>query len=197
MTQYILEAPFVPQMPELPRGCEVTSLCMLLGHAGIQVSKMELAEAIDKVPFKDGEWHGHLNDGFVGDMYSFETDGIGVYHRPILKLAEKYLPGAIINLTGCQMEDILDRVRDGYPVWIVTNDTFEPLADGDFRLWNTRHGVLPITYRMHSVLMVGFDEHFVYINDPLHDVPNREVKRDVFEKAWIQMGRQALTYRRK
>ena len=44
----LLDVPTILQKPELPRGCEVTSLAMMLNYAGIEVNKMELAEKINK-----------------------------------------------------------------------------------------------------------------------------------------------------
>ena len=196
MTQKLIHAPFVEQMPELPRGCEVTSLSLLLQHAGVNVDKMTLASEVKKVPFKKGELYGHLNDGFVGDMYSFETDGLGVYHIPIKELAEKYLPYRIIDMTGQEKEQIYQSIDEGLPVWVVTNDTFKELQVEHFKTWNTRSGELRITYRMHSVLVVGYSDKYVYINDPLYHEPNRAVDREEFEKAWEQMGRQAITYKK-
>ncbi|UTR12815.1 C39 family peptidase [Evansella sp. LMS18] len=196
MTGTIIDTPFIEQMPELPRGCEVTSLAMLLQHAGLNPDKMQLAREVTKVPFKTDGLHGHLNDGFVGDMYSFETDGLGVYYQPIIELGEKYLPGKMINLTGCELDDIFSTVKNGLPVWVITNDTFAELEEKHFQHWQTKHGELAVTYRMHSVLVTGFDEDNVYINDPLHDKPNRPVPRSEFEKAWVQLGRQALSYKK-
>ena len=42
----IEDVPFIKQLPELPRGCEVTSLAMLLQYKGVQVDKMQLASEI-------------------------------------------------------------------------------------------------------------------------------------------------------
>jgi len=52
-----------------------------------------------------------------------------------------------------------------------------------------------ISYREHSVLVVGYDENNVYIKDPLADQPYTAVSRDSFEDSWIQMGKQAISYR--
>lgn len=45
----ILDVPLIAQNPELPRGCEVTSLAMLLNYAGIKVDKMKLAKEVKKI----------------------------------------------------------------------------------------------------------------------------------------------------
>lgn len=47
----LLDVPVLLQFPELPRGCEVTSLAMMLNYAGIQVDKLTLATKVNKVPY--------------------------------------------------------------------------------------------------------------------------------------------------
>lgn len=45
----IIDVPLIRQNPELKYGCEVTSLTMVLQHAGVQVGKMDLHKAVKKI----------------------------------------------------------------------------------------------------------------------------------------------------
>lgn len=191
----LLSIPFIQQKPELPRGCEVTSLAMLLNYAGVPVSKMELAEKIDKVPFEKNGLRGDMNEGFVGDMYSMQNPGLGVYANPIYRLANQYLPDRIIDLTNQPIESLYERIDQGAPVWVITNYKFKKLPESDFLTFHTGNGAMQVTYSEHSVVLTGYSEEFVFLNDPLAAEPNTKVNRRDFEEAWRQMGSQAISVR--
>ncbi|MBH0161743.1 C39 family peptidase [Fictibacillus sp. 26RED30] len=187
-------------MPELDRGCEVTSLAMLLQHAGVEVGKMELAEKIKKenTPYKNENgtyYYGNPNDGFVGDIYTFDKMGYGVYHGPAADLAEKYLPGRIEDLSGSSFDDVLGKIKNGKPVWVIINADFRALPESEFRTWNTPSGKVEITWKEHSVVITGYDREHVYVNDPLSKEKNRKLSLTEFREAWTQMGSQAITYK--
>jgi uncharacterized protein YvpB len=185
--------PHISQLPELQRGCEVTSLSMLLQFEGIPADKMTLAEQIHKIPFRDTNYiRGNPYDGFVGDIYTFSKSGYGVYHGPVANLAETYLPGKIKDVTGQSINAIYEMIDNGSPVWVITNSTFAPLPESEFTIWKTNTGNVKITYREHSVLIVGYDEEFIYVNDPLASDGYKAVPRTPFEQAWVQMGSQAI-----
>ncbi|KAF0816413.1 hypothetical protein KIS4809_4810 [Bacillus sp. ZZV12-4809] len=197
--EVVLDVPAINQFPELPRGCEVTSLSMLLQHAGIQADKMTLAKEIKKNPepyrVENGKiYFGHPNEGFIGDMYSFDNPGLGVYHKPIKELAEKYMPGSIEDLTGSDFEDLKIYLSDGRPVWVIINTAYKQLSDDFFQTWYTPNGKIQITYKEHSVLLTGYDQDYMYFNDPLTGEKNKKAPITDFEKAWVQMGKQAISY---
>ncbi|WP_058486407.1 C39 family peptidase [Defluviitalea phaphyphila] len=197
--EILLEVPTILQYPELPRGCEVTSLAMLLNYKGINVDKMELAKKIkkDTTPMtkKDGKtYYGNPNDGFVGDMYSLENPGYGVYSGPIVELMEEYMPNKTIDLTGCEFEDLFQFVSRGKPVWVITNTTYKKLDEDKFEIWITPTGPVEITYKLHSVVITGYDEQYVYFNDPYYSQKNIKALKEDFKEAWNQMGRQAVSY---
>jgi uncharacterized protein YvpB len=194
-----IDVPLILQNPELPRGCEVTSAAMLLQYAGISVDKMTLAKQIKKDPTpyerKNGRiLFGNPNSGFVGDMYSLKKPGFGVYHGPVKELMERYLPGQIIDVTGSEFEDLLYLLSQQKPIWIIINTTYKKLRENQFQTWHTPTGEVKITFKQHSVLVTGYDEQYVYFNDPLTNQKNRKVSRYLFQEAWEQMGRQAITY---
>jgi uncharacterized protein YvpB len=195
----LLDVPAIRQLPELPRGCEVTSLAMLLEDAGVQADKLTLAKQIkkDPTPFqrKNGKvYFGNPNDGFVGDMYSLTTPGLGVYHKPIKQLADMYLPDRIIDLTGSDFSVLQQYLSKGAPIWIITNSTYKKLPESAFREWETPSGPIKITYYEHSVVITGYDQDFIYFNDPLTGKKNTKAPKKDFLDAWVQMGRQAITY---
>ncbi|MFD3448423.1 C39 family peptidase [Microbacteriaceae bacterium 4G12] len=186
--------PFIQQLPELQRGCEVTSLAMVLQHGGANVDKMTLAQQINRVPFVQDGKHGNPNDGFVGNIFIKSEPGYGVYHAPIFKLAQKYLPSKVTDLTGRDIKDIYKVVGMGAPVWVIVNANFQPLDESAFETWQTSTGNVKITYHEHSVVIIGYDSKFVYVNDPLADGPKSAIPRQAFEQAWEQMGKQAISY---
>ncbi|WP_257349307.1 C39 family peptidase [Pseudalkalibacillus decolorationis] len=195
----IINAPMINQLPQLPRGCEVTSLAMLLQHAGVNVDKMTLAKEVKKDPTsyqkRNGQvFFGNPNSGFVGDMYTKNKPGLGVYEKPIATLAESYLPGRVVNLTGSDFNKILEYVQKDKPVWIISNTTYSRLPDQYWQTWNTPTGKIKITYKEHSVLVTGYDDQYVYFNDPLRGIKNHKAPKQQFIKAWEQIGKQAITY---
>ncbi len=193
----LLKPPIINQLPELPRGCEVTSLAMLLSYRGVNVSKMTLADEVkkDTTPYRiiGGKInYGNPHNGFVGRMDTLEGNGLGVYNEPIEELLRKYVPDSTINLTGLEFEDLFYYLNSNVPVWIITNATFNRLPASEFETWHTADGPIEITYREHSVLVTGYDDNYIYFNDPYGYTS--KAGRKGFIEAWKQMGRQAVTY---
>jgi uncharacterized protein YvpB len=186
----ILDVPLITQMsaPQLYNGCEVTSLAMILNYNGYHVTKNELANNIARVPltYQSG-LKGNPNVGFVGNMEV--GPGYAVYNGPIYNLAKKYAGDEVVNLTNHPFTDLLARVDQGEPIWVITTSSFAPVSD--FKTWNTPQGTVRITFSEHSVVITGYDANYIYINNP-YGQKNQRVSRSSFEKAWVQMGSQAI-----
>ena len=186
----LLDVPLINQMtkPMLYNGCEVTSMAMILQYHGVKVTKNDLAENIRTVPltYTNG-LKGNPNVGFVGNMA--KGPGLGVYNGPMLDLAKKYVGDRAVNLTNSPFTDVLKKVSQGLPVWIITTSRFAPVSV--FETWNTPQGKIQITFSEHSVAITGYDDKYIYVNDP-YGVKNRKCDRENFIKAWEQMGSQAI-----
>lgn len=104
--EVILNVPIVAQLPELPTGCEATSVTMLLNYAGIDISKFEV---VDLMPYSAD----NPDEGFVGDPYSFNGWTIypGAFSELIMTKA-----GSFVNLTGPDLDAIRAKLTQGRPV---------------------------------------------------------------------------------
>ncbi|MBN3526887.1 C39 family peptidase [Paenibacillus apiarius] len=195
----LLDVPLVSQNPELKYGCEVTSLSMVLKHAGIRVGKLELADRVKKdnnrlKTSKSGDithW-GDPNEGFVGDMTG-KKKGYAVYADPLEELMEKYLPGRTVNLTGHPFQEVLAQLDEGKPV--VTWTTGDYKKPDRWESW--KHGSERITtpLDLHAVVLVGFEPEYVYLNDPLTAKKAVKVNKKQFMESWHALGSQALSYK--
>lgn len=193
----MIDAPVFAQLPELPAGCEITSLTMLLHYYGIAKSKMELAAEMpkDTTPIKlnaDGSpaFWGNPNLGFVGDV-TRKQRGFGIYHAGLFPLLKSYIPEAI-DITGESFELFEQQIARGLPVIVWT--TIDYNIPYKWVTWDTPIGPLQTTYAEHAVLMVGYDENNVYLNDPLSGKKQVKVNKAQFIDSWSAMGKQGLTY---
>ncbi|UYZ23425.1 C39 family peptidase [Mesobacillus jeotgali] len=195
----LLNVPLIKQNPELKYGCEVTSLAMMLNFAGADTTKMKLFEEIqkDNDPLKrsaNGDilsW-GNPAEGFVGDMTGNRA-GYAVFEKPMIDLINRYLPGRAVNLTGKDFEAVLDHVSAGYPAVVWTT--------GDYRLpdrwesWTHGDEVIKTPLDLHAVVLVGFNETTVYLNDPLSGRKQVPVNKNRFIETWKAMQSRAVSYR--
>lgn len=191
---YIDVAPIL-QNPELPTGCEVTSLTMLLNHIGFDVDKLTLAD--DYLP--KGEYRkSDFNKVFVGDPRSRQAYGCtaGV----IAETAEKFLneqdkenKWQVKNITGCSAEILYSAVKCGYPVVVWGSIDMEKIIF-DYVTWTDESTGNTISWfgKEHCLLLTGYDtkEKLVYVNDPLRGQVSYDMK--TFEKRFNELDRNAV-----
>jgi uncharacterized protein YvpB len=195
----LLDAPLVRQLPELPSGCEVTSLTMLIQYFGLQKDKMELVPEMkrDKTPMKRGKdgsiaYWGNPNSGFVGEI-SGSGKGFGVYHTALFELEKKYIPKAV-DLTNQPFAKLEQQLREGIPSVVWTTINYQ--VPEKWTVWDTPLGPIQTTFMEHAVLLVGFDQQYVYVNDPLSGQAKMKIDKEQFIYTWEAMGRQALSYKK-
>lgn len=194
-----IDAPLVLQMPELYNGCEISTLAMMLNFYGIDKNKMELTGEMKQDPTplkynKDGtikSW-GNPHIGFVGDITG-KKKGYGIYHDALFDLLVQYIPSAV-DLTGHEFEELEQQVSDGKPVIIWSTVSYRKPAESQWMVWDSPLGPIRTTFQEHTVLLVGYDEEHVYINDPRVNRKNIKVNKKQFIGSWEALGKQALSY---
>ncbi len=77
-------------------------------------------------------------------------------------------------------------------VW--TTATFKPTSM--WETWNSKEGIVRVTMEEHAVLLVGYDQTQLFINDPLNGTKAEPVNRQQFIAAWKQLGKQAVTIKK-
>lgn len=192
----MIDIPIMAQRPELIRGCESTALAMFLSHyTDREISKIEVAEKLrrDETPKTTVNGmisFGDMNKGFVGSMTDRVQPGLGAYVEPVYDVAKEYVEG-VYNITGVSFEQILNFVGDGQPVWVITPANYNKVSEYVIQHWITPSGYMEVTYLEHSVVIVGYDETYVYLNDPQQ---GRIIKqpRISFQIGWENQGSQAL-----
>lgn len=185
-----LNVPLEKQLPDLPNGCEVTSLAMLLKDYDVNVSKLELSSNIKHVSsFIGNDYRGNPHIGFVGYM-SIKNAGWCVYNEPLYDVAKKYTK-RIRNYTGNDFVRVLKLVSKGHPVMIITTLKFDRV--NDMQTWSTKQGKVNVTPSSHACVITGYNKKkgIVYVNDP-YGVKNKKVSLKKIEASYNQQGKQAL-----
>lgn len=188
--------PLLNQHPQLPTGCELTALTMLLQHQGVQVTKEQIAKEVKRVPtpysYQGKLYGGDPSKGFVGDPFS--SRGFGVYKDALLPIIEKYLPGRSQDLSGGDFSQVYAALDQGQPVLIWC--TISMLnVDTRKSYWTTPEGkVIEWKTPEHAMVVVGYDDEFIYLNDP-YVGKQRRYKKQVVINRWSQMGKQAIAIR--
>ncbi|MEO4052667.1 C39 family peptidase [Solibacillus sp. CAU 1738] len=170
-----LAVPIVLQNPELPNGCEITSLTAMLNYFGIVVDKMTMKRDYlprEKTEIRDGKRYGPDPEiAYAGNPAS-ATDGFYVFAEPIAIAANQILfennsKLAAQNKTGATRNELINLVNEGYPVltW-VTIDWQNPRTNS-FWLVETTGERHPIYSNLHAVVLTGVEGNNVTIMNPL------------------------------
>lgn len=110
---HVADVPLIAQRPELPNGCEITAVTMMIQSAGQPVDKMTLARQMPR--------SSDPNQGYVGQPW--DRTGRTIFPPALLPLVQQYL-GSSIDMTGTGFAGLARQLKRGHVV--VT--------------WNTLHG---------------------------------------------------------
>lgn len=188
----------IKQLPELPTGCEVTSLTMVLKYMGFNIGKLDISRNyLEKGPLTkagDDKFFGpDFRYVFTGDPE--DENSFGCLAPCLVSAAQRYLSDnnaamSPIDLTGQSFDDLLDFIDQGTPVimWSTLG-----LAAPEYNLkWITPNGdVVTWPTNEHCIVLTGYnrEENTVRTHDPIYGVItlNMEALRERYD----QLGKNA------
>lgn len=188
------------QNPELPVGCEITALTILLNYWGFNAEKCDMARnylpiSSGRYKYEDGKtYKDSFYDFFIGDPFS---RGYGCFAHAIEKAANKYINDhgggfTVYNISGCSPDTLYSYVKQDIPVLVWATDgmiepeyyeTWYDIDTGEQLDWYLNE---------HCAVLAGFDidNGTVTLNDPMKGIKDYNIDR--FETRFQQMHSQAI-----
>lgn len=147
-----LDVKVIYQYPDMPSGCEITSLTMVLNYMGIDVTNDYMADN-----YLDSSTY-NMFTSFVGSVYN--DNSFGCYAPVIVNAANKFfsdraLDYEAVNISNSTREQIIDILSDGRPVIIWNTEDMKTTyaktytIDGNSFEWMTNE---------HCVVLSGYNE---------------------------------------
>lgn len=183
-----LEVENIPQNPELPNGCEITSAAIALNYLGYSIDKSTLSE--EYLPMHIPYWEADPYVEFMGNP----ADELSFYCLPgaITTAVNAYLDDQnslyyALDITGADTAELEMYLAQGTPVLIWATRAFTPplynytftLPDGSWPYSNS-----------HCLVLTGYDEDNYYFADPMLEIT--EIDRETFSVRFAQMGSHAV-----
>lgn len=181
----------VMQEPELPTGCEITSLAEVLNYLGFKIDKEELCENFMPVDYAGVVT---MDQAYIGDPRA--NNGFGCNSPVIVKAAYEYFesvdsPCYAVDLSGTDFRDLFYQICQGRPV--IVWSTMHLTESYPTYLWTAGNGEdMIFNYYHHCMAIYGYDlnEGVVYAGDPL--VGNTTYPLEKFETIYDIMEKQAV-----
>lgn len=182
----------------LPTGCEIVAAVMAIQFSvGEKITTDDVMPhlTVGKAPYwtSSGTYGSDPEYAFIGDPTG--KNGFGCYSPVIEEMINKYFnengqSHYAKNITNCNFDEVLYYVSQGKPViaW-ATGRLKTPVVNIVYKVLEADYSVTWLAGE-HCVVITGFDENYIYINDPLYGTISYSI--DQFQLRWEQMGRQAI-----
>ncbi|EHN60105.1 hypothetical protein HMPREF0557_02704 [Listeria innocua ATCC 33091] len=159
-----MNVPLIVQRPQLPTGCEITNIAMMLRYAGKNVDKVKLAKEMKR-------HKSNPNYGFVGNPFS--KSGWTIYPPALVNQVKKYT-GTAKNMTGTNLAGIKNQLNKKRPVvaWV-----------------SNFHG-----FSVHAITITGYDKNNFYYNDSWSGQKNARISQSYFNTCWSKQAKRAISY---
>lgn len=199
----IIDVPVINQFPELPTGCEITSIAEVLNFLGFGVDKVYLQENFleDSYEFRLDELTGvrygpDPREFFVGNP---KDTGFGCFAPVVVKTMDKFFTSVdsknvgveLFNSNRATLQKLLD---NGIPVIVWASRNMKPFkytANNEWIIEGTNE-----TFRWpgnaHVLVLVGYDDGGYYFADPDDRTDVAYYQGSAFLTRWRQFGSQAV-----
>ena len=195
-----LPVPRILQNPELPNGCEITSLCMLLRYLGFDADKCVLADRY--LPRADTWWGTDPDLAYMGNPHLADASpqcGYYCFAGPIVAAADAYLADQQAvsrfrpaDLTGAEEDGLVACLQKGCPFLFWASLRFDDICFDPCRSYPLPDGrEHRVFHHLHCMVCCGVDDEFFYLADPLDF--NSRVPQTQFMKIYRQLGNRAVT----
>lgn len=198
VTEVFIPVKKILQLPELPNGCEITSLTAVLNYYGYDVTKTAMADKyLPKEPFvKKGnkQYGANPYKAYAGDPRS-QDGGFFSYAPPIIEAANKYFQAVggkdhTLDISGSTREEIIRRIDKGIPVLVwVTLDLGKPKISSSWYFQDTGEK-FDSPSNLHAVVLNGYDGKKVHVMNPL--VGQIKFNADAFFKSYDALGSHSM-----
>lgn len=157
-------AKVISQLPEMPTGCEITAVTMMINFAGKNITK----EQADKIMPRSL----NPNKGFIGSPYKKFPLGFWVAPDGVKPVVKHYL-GTSTNMTNCSLTAIKKKLIRSHLVvaWV---GNFDNISN-------------------HAIALTGYHGNTLYYNDPWTGT-KRSMSTSKFKYHWALDGHRALSY---
>lgn len=186
------------QIPELPNGCEITSVTSLLTFYNYDVTKTEMSDKyLPKQPFHriNSKLYGASPyEAYAGDPR--DNNGFFTYAPPIVEAANRYITevsGEEVakDISGSSRETIMEYVDQGIPVVVwMTRDLSPPKIEYSWYFHETEE-IFNAPINLHSVVLNGYNDKEVFVMDPLKG--QTTYNADLFFENYSALGSHAMT----
>lgn len=186
----IIDVEPMNQYPDMPNGCEVTSMAMLVKKYGVDVNKYNIEANLKKSGFQNAD----PNIAYIGNPYS--KDGFYCFASPVVESANIYLgkKGSYLraeDITGTSVIGVLNRIifkKQPVVVWFTVDYNDPEMTE---KTYITPQGDTEKLYKnLHCVVVNGIGDAQVKLVDPIKG--NTTVSVWKFAKIYTEMGKRAI-----
>lgn len=202
-TKVILEAQTEYQYPELPNGCEATSLSIALNILGYPADKLSIAyDYLPSQPFTNEGGVYYASDPDV--MYAGDpATNLGFYcfEYPVTVAANQFLYELGASWTALPLDTVSEGTLDaalqsGSPVIVWSTIDYSDTAQYHSGFsWILSNGETYLPYsNLHCVVVYGFTADLYYICDPIEG--ELEIGKDIMLTSMAALGNHAVYFQK-